>query len=153
MAEKNTRILSFDVCTHTVGYLCKSNWQSARPHYLSANRGHVERQQKTLQRPPPSLTQTKGVSGLGDTRSREEVDPLSGAVLCRLVEQILLWPPELVPLTTSPPRTRSQKERVKILLADFLMEKRGNWKSPADSWPPLRVFHKAGWALPRRRGR
>ena len=70
--------------------------------------------------------------------------PLSGAVLCRLVEQILLWPPS-APNTPqswsrSPPPLHGpgatvdgHKERVKILLADFLMEKRGNWKSPADS--------------------
>ena len=47
MAE---RIHGFGVLTfaHTLGYLCKSSWQSARPHYLSANRGHAERQGKTL---------------------------------------------------------------------------------------------------------
>ena len=69
---------------HTLGYLCKSSWQSARPHYLSANRGHAERQGKTLKRKE---------SWVGGGRSREEVDPLSAEVLCRLVEQILLWPP------------------------------------------------------------
>ena len=49
MAE---RIHGFGVLTfaHTLGYLCKSSWQSARPHYLSANRGHAERQGKTLKR-------------------------------------------------------------------------------------------------------
>ena len=80
------RTHGFGVLTfaHTLGYLCKSSWQSARPHYLSANRGHAERQGKTLKRKE---------SWVGGGRSREEVDPLSAEVLCRLVEQILLWPP------------------------------------------------------------
>ena len=39
------------------------------------------------------------------------------------------------------------KERVKILLADFLMEKRGNWKSPADvASPPSVPQSRVGFA-------
>ena len=64
--RENTRIWSFDVCTNSSRYLCKSSWQSASPHYLSANRGHAEK--KTVE------TETKGFvkkAEVGKWRSSE----------------------------------------------------------------------------------
>ena len=84
-------------------------------------------------------------------RSRGERDPLSATVLCRLVEQILLWPPsahkppDLVPLTTFPPLMDTAGQDA---FGRFFME---ILKQKSPPRPPLRVFHKAGWPLPRRR--
>ena len=134
MAE---RIHGFGVLTfaHTLGYLCKSSWQSARPHYLSANRGHAERQGKTLKLRSRGEEWTLSVQRFyADWSSKSSCG--------------LQWspkPPDLVPLTTFPPLMDTAGQDA---FGRFFMEilKR---KSPRR--PPLRVFHKAGWPLPRRR--
>ena len=87
-----------------------------------------------------------------NSRSRgEERDPLSAAVLCRLVEQILLWPP-------MEPQTPRLGPAHHLPSADGHSGSRcfwqifyGNTETEIPAWPPLRVFHKAGWPLPRRR--
>lgn len=65
-----------------------SSWRSARPHYLSANRGHAGKDNTKHCSAPRKLR-----GGVVWVCGEEVGPPLSATALCRLVEQILLWPP------------------------------------------------------------
>ena len=133
MAE---RIHGFGVLTfaHTLGYLCKSSWQSARPHYLSANRGHAERQGKTLKRQEQGREGSSQCSGFMQTgRANPPVASISPQT------------PRLGPAHHLPSADGHSGSRC------FWQIFYGNTETEIPAWPPLRVFHKAGWPLPRRR--
>ena len=97
------RTLGFGVLTfaHTLGYLCKSSWQSARPHYLSANRGHAERQGKTLKRKESWVGEAGAAKKWTLSVQRFYAD-WSSKSSCGLQPPN---PPELVPVTTLPQRS------------------------------------------------
>ena len=142
--RENTRIWSFDVCTNSRRYLCKSSWQSASPHYLSANRGHAEK--KTVETETKGFVKTAEVGILSVQRFYTDWSSKSS---CGLQPPNR---PELVP--RSPPCLHGATNDGHSGGRDTFGRKfmrRKKWKSPP-TWPPLGVFHKAGWPLPRRKG-